>query len=263
MSSTRSDAKRRSASPRVRRSPDDAPRARRSRSLRARHGAQRLPVQGTAVRRQRRPVRGPAQQLSERSARPAHRHPDHAGAGLHGGRAARGVSRRRRSTSRATSWCAAAAAARRRRTCRRDLIIDALSRRRAAVRGRLPRAAAPARRRRRRRGTSRALGHATKPQILARMLLNLKRVYVQDVLVPAGARHHRAAAGGRSVGHERAARPRAARLSPERLLRRAAGSAGVPAARRRKTELDEDERDEQAQIWEHVKSLRRRVASLN
>ena len=28
-------------------------------------------------------------------------------------------------------------------------------------------------------------------------------------------------------------------------------------------ELDEDERDEQAQIWEHVKSLRRRVASLN
>ncbi len=27
--------------------------------------------------------------------------------------------------------------------------------------------------------------------------------------------------------------------------------------------LDEDERDEQAQIWEHVKMLRRRVASLN
>ena len=26
-----------------------------------------------------------------------------------------------------------------------------------------------------------------------------------------------------------------------------------------KTELDEEERDEQAQIWEHVKSLRRRV----
>ncbi len=30
-----------------------------------------------------------------------------------------------------------------------------------------------------------------------------------------------------------------------------------------KTNLDEDERSEQAQIWEHVKTLRRRVASLN
>ena len=27
--------------------------------------------------------------------------------------------------------------------------------------------------------------------------------------------------------------------------------------------LDDEERDEQAQIWEHVKTLRRRVASLN
>jgi len=27
--------------------------------------------------------------------------------------------------------------------------------------------------------------------------------------------------------------------------------------------IDEEEREEQAQIWEHVKSLRRRVASLN
>jgi len=30
-----------------------------------------------------------------------------------------------------------------------------------------------------------------------------------------------------------------------------------------KSELDQEERDERAQIWEHVKSLRRRVASLN
>jgi regulator of sirC expression with transglutaminase-like and TPR domain len=30
-----------------------------------------------------------------------------------------------------------------------------------------------------------------------------------------------------------------------------------------KTDLDEDDRKEQAQIWEHVKSIRRRVASLN
>jgi len=31
----------------------------------------------------------------------------------------------------------------------------------------------------------------------------------------------------------------------------------------RGAELDEEERDEQARIWEHVKALRRCVASLN
>jgi regulator of sirC expression with transglutaminase-like and TPR domain len=30
-----------------------------------------------------------------------------------------------------------------------------------------------------------------------------------------------------------------------------------------RTELDEDGREEQTQIWEHVKALRKRVASLN
>jgi regulator of sirC expression with transglutaminase-like and TPR domain len=30
-----------------------------------------------------------------------------------------------------------------------------------------------------------------------------------------------------------------------------------------KTALDDEDREEQEQIWEHVKSLRRRVASLN
>ncbi len=30
-----------------------------------------------------------------------------------------------------------------------------------------------------------------------------------------------------------------------------------------KSEVDEEDRDEHAQIWEHVKALRRRVASLN
>ena len=84
-----------------------------------------------------------------------------------------------------------------------------------------------------------------------------------DVFVPAGPRHHRAAARRRSVGDPRAARSRAARVSAERLLGGAARPAGLPAARRRKAELDEDERSEHAQIWEHVKTLRRRVASLN
>src|SRR5581483_4789375 len=49
-------------------------------------------------------------------------------------------------------------------------------------------------------------------------------------VVPAGARCHRAAARARSVGDYRAARPRPARVSPERLPGRAAGPAGLPAA---------------------------------
>ena len=43
----------------------------------------------------------------------------------------------------------------------------------------------------------------------------------------------------------------------------AARSAGLPAARPRSTPLDEEEREEHEQIWEHVKTLRKRVASLN
>ena len=60
----------------------------------------------------------------------------------------------------------------------RDLIIDALHRRRAPDGGDVPRAA-PQAHGRHRSGTHLVLAHATKPQILVRMLLNLKRVYVQ------------------------------------------------------------------------------------
>jgi regulator of sirC expression with transglutaminase-like and TPR domain len=106
------------------------------------------------------------------------------------------------------------------------------------------------------------LGHATKPQILVRMLLNLKRVYVRMYSFPQ------------------------ARDITELLL--AVDSSAINELRDRgllayhlndfssalrdlqkylqlasKANLDEGERNEQAQIWEHVKSLRRRVASLN
>jgi len=106
------------------------------------------------------------------------------------------------------------------------------------------------------------LGHATKPQILARMLLNLKRIYVRMYSFPQ------------------------ARDITELLL--AVDSSAINELRDRgllayhlndfssalrdlqkylqlasKANLDEGERNEQAQIWEHVKSLRRRVASLN
>ena len=99
-----------------------------------------------------------------------------------------------------------------------DLIIDAVPRRRAAVGGRLPRAApAPCRRGGRRRiapagarhEAADPRAHAAEPQAPVRA----------DALVSAGARRHRAAAGGRPVGHQRAAGSRAARLSPEGLLR--------------------------------------------
>jgi regulator of sirC expression with transglutaminase-like and TPR domain len=105
-------------------------------------------------------------------------------------------------------------------------------------------------------------GHATKPQILARMLLNLKRTYVRMHSFPQ------------------------ARDVTELLL--AFNPSGLSELRDRgllayhlkdfsaalhdlqqylqlapKTTLDEDEREEHAQIWEHVKTLRRHVASLN
>jgi regulator of sirC expression with transglutaminase-like and TPR domain len=103
---------------------------------------------------------------------------------------------------------------------------------------------------------------ATKPQILGRMLLNLKRLYVRMPSFPQ------------------------ARDVTELLL--AVDPSGFNELRDRglladhlhdfsgalrdlqsylkfssRAGLDEDERDEQAQIWEHVKMLRRRVASLN
>ena len=106
------------------------------------------------------------------------------------------------------------------------------------------------------------LGHATKPQILARMLLNLKRSYVRMYSFPQA----------RDVTELLlAVEPSAlAELRDRGLL--AYHLNDFSAALRdlqsylslsAKAELDEEERDEQAQIWEHVKSLRRRVASLN
>ncbi len=145
---------------------------------------------------QRVALRGPAQQLPERGARPAHRHSDHAGAALHGSRAAgraadvEGINFPGHFLLRCP---ARREAAERGRPDHRRL-----PRRRAAVRARPAAALA---------GTGDddvgdarrgCCAHATKPQILARMLLNLKRVYVQMHSYPAGARRHRAAAGGRT-----------------------------------------------------------------
>ena len=106
------------------------------------------------------------------------------------------------------------------------------------------------------------LAHATKPQILARMLLNLKRLYVQMHSFPQALD---------VTELLRAVDPSAINeLSDRGLL--AYHLKDFSSALRDlqaylqlsgSTVLDEDDREEQAQIWEHVKTLRRRVASLN
>jgi regulator of sirC expression with transglutaminase-like and TPR domain len=110
---------------------------------------------------------------------------------------------------------------------------------------------------------SHLLRHATKPQILARMLLNLKRVYVRMHSFPQA----------RDVTELLlAVDPSAINELRDRGLL-AYHLKDFPAALRdlqrylqlssKVGALDEEEREEHAQIWEHVKTLRRRVASLN
>ena len=106
------------------------------------------------------------------------------------------------------------------------------------------------------------LAHATKPQILARMLLNLKRVYVRMHSFPQA----------RDITELMlAVDPSAINELRDRgllgyhlkdfsgALRDLQAYLQLSAS----ATLDEDEREEQAQIWEHVKTLRKRVASLN
>ena len=109
---------------------------------------------------------------------------------------------------------------------------------------------------------SHLLGHATKPQILARMLLNLKRVYVRMHSFPQA----------RDVTELLlAVDPAAVNELRDRGLLAYHLKDFAGALRDLQTylqlsssaRLDEEERQEHEQIWEHVKTLRRRVASLN
>jgi len=109
---------------------------------------------------------------------------------------------------------------------------------------------------------SRLQGHATKPQILARMLMNLKRTYVQMLSFPQA----------RDVTDLLlAVAPSTLNEIRDRGLL-AYHLKDFPAALRDlqrylqlapKTPVDEDDRGEHERIWEHVKTLRRHVASLN
>jgi regulator of sirC expression with transglutaminase-like and TPR domain len=106
------------------------------------------------------------------------------------------------------------------------------------------------------------LRRATKPQILVRVLLNLKRVYVRMHSFPqARDVTELLLAADPSATHELRDRGLlayhlkdfSAALRDLQAYLQLASTAG----------LDADERDEHEQIWEHVKTLRRRVASLN
>ncbi len=106
------------------------------------------------------------------------------------------------------------------------------------------------------------LVHATKPQILARMLLNLKRLYAQMYSFPQAldVTELLRAVDPSAINELRDRgllayhlKDFSSALRDLQAYLQLSGSA----------QLDEDEREEHAQIWEHVKMLRRRVAALN
>ena len=104
--------------------------------------------------------------------------------------------------------------------------------------------------------------HATKPQIMARMLLNLKRVYVRMHSFPQARdiTELLLAVDPSATGELRDRGLLAYHLKDfSGALRDLQAYLQLSA----KSELDEQEREEHDQIWEHVKALRKRVASLN
>jgi regulator of sirC expression with transglutaminase-like and TPR domain len=103
---------------------------------------------------------------------------------------------------------------------------------------------------------------ATKAQILVRMLVNLKRVYVQMYSFPQARDITELLL---AVDPAAATELRDRGLLAYHLNDFSAALRDLQAYLRlsAKGVLDEDERAEQQQIWEHVKTLRKRVASLN
>ena len=110
---------------------------------------------------------------------------------------------------------------------------------------------------------SRLFVHATKPQILARMLINLKRLYVRMHSFPQARdiTELLLAVNPSAIDEQRDRGLLAYHLKDfsgalrdlQAYLQLSSGNG----------QLEEDERNEQEKIWEHVKTLRRRVAALN
>ncbi len=108
------------------------------------------------------------------------------------------------------------------------------------------------------------LARATRRQILVRMLLNLKRLYVKWRSFPQARMVTDLLLTLTPNPDHRAARSRSARLPHERFPGGAARSRGVSAALEdTHGDVDDDQREEDEKVWEHVKALRRRVAGLN
>ena len=108
----------------------------------------------------------------------------------------------------------------------------------------------------------RLLVRAAKPQILARMLVNLKRIYVRMHSFPQArdVTDLLLAVDPSATGELRDRGLLAYHLKDfSAALRDLQKYLQVTV----KTPLDEEERKDHAAIWEHVKTLRRRVASLN
>ena len=104
--------------------------------------------------------------------------------------------------------------------------------------------------------------HATKPQILARMLLNLKHTYVKMHSFPQArdVTELLLAVNPSAINELRDRGLMAYRLKDFSAALRDLQTYLQLSTR---SGLDDEERAEHDQIWEHVKTLRRRVASLN
>jgi regulator of sirC expression with transglutaminase-like and TPR domain len=109
---------------------------------------------------------------------------------------------------------------------------------------------------------SHLFARATKPQILARMLLNLKRVYVRMHSFPQA---KDATELLLAVDPSAANELRDRGLLAYHLKDFAAALRDLQAYLQLAStaKVDKDEADDHEQIWEHVKALRRRAASLN
>jgi regulator of sirC expression with transglutaminase-like and TPR domain len=106
------------------------------------------------------------------------------------------------------------------------------------------------------------LGRATKPQILARMLLNLKRVYVKMHSYPQA---RDATELLLAVDPSATTELRDRGLLAYHLNDFSGALRDLQSYLRLSSQgrIDQDERDDQMQVWEHIKTIRRRVASLN
>src|SRR6185295_7663470 len=109
---------------------------------------------------------------------------------------------------------------------------------------------------------SRLLPHATKPQILARMLLNLKGIYVRMLSFPQ-ARDIASLLVAVDPSATSELRDRGLLAYHLKDFSSALRDLQTYLRLTSSAKIDAEQREEHEQIWEHVKTLRKRMASLN